>query len=126
VSESAVDLLTDIRQKKGERAMKYLVVGSGGPGFASPEEAVKVLEEIVLPSFDQLMRLEEKKKILAGGLPIGDRAFVFIADASSNEELDQMLRELPMWGSLDWEVTALQTFSGRADQERGIIKKLKK
>jgi len=106
--------------------MKYLVRGSGGPGFASPEEAIKVLEEIVLPSFDQLMRLEKKKKIRAGGLPIGDRALVFIAEASSNEELDQMLRALPMWGSLDWEVTALQTFSGRADQERGIIKKLKK
>ena len=96
--------------------MKYLVVGSGGPGFASQEEAVEVLEEIILPSFDQLMKLEKKKRILAGGLPVGDRAFVFIAEAASNEELDQMLRELPMWGSLDWEVTPLQTFSGRADR----------
>jgi len=106
--------------------MKYLVIGSGGPGFTSPEEAISVLEEIVLPSFDQLIGLEKKKKILAGGLPVGDRAFVFIAEAASNEELDQMLRKLPMWGSLDWEVTALQTFKGRADQERDIIKKLKK
>ena len=106
--------------------MKYLVVGSGGPGFASPEEMVAVLKEIILPSFDELIRLEKKKKILAGGLPIGDRAFVFIVEASSNEELDQMLRTIPMWGALDWEVTALQTFAGRADQERSIVKKLKK
>ncbi len=106
--------------------MKYLIVGSGGPGFASPKEAIRVLEEIVLPSFDQLIGFEKKKKILAGGLPIGDRAFVFIAEASSNEELDQMLRQLPMWGSLDWEVSDLQTFSGRADQERSIIKEFKK
>jgi hypothetical protein len=106
--------------------MKYLVVGSGGPGFASPEEAIKVLGEIILPSFDQLIKLEKQKKILAGGIPIGDRAFVFIVEASSNEELDQMLRELPMWGSLDWEVTALQTFAGRADQERSIVKELKR
>jgi muconolactone delta-isomerase len=106
--------------------MKYLVMGSGGPGFASPEEAVKVLKEVILPSFDQLIALEKKKKILAGGLPVGDRSFVFIAEASSNEELDQMLRKLPMWGSLDWEVSPLQTFSGRADQERSIIKELKK
>ncbi|MGC2062923.1 MAG: muconolactone Delta-isomerase family protein [Thermodesulfovibrionales bacterium] len=106
--------------------MKYLVSGSGGPGFASPEEAVRVLEEIILPSFDQLIGLEKKKKILAGGLPVGDRAFVFIAEASSNEELDQLLRKLPMWGALDWEVTPLQSFAGRADQERAIIKKLKK
>jgi len=106
--------------------MKYLVIGSGGPGFASPEEAVEVLEKIVLPSFDQLIGLEKKKKILAGGLPVGERAFVFIAEASSNEELDQMLRRLPIWGSLDWEVSALQTFSGRAAQERSIVKELKK
>ena len=106
--------------------MKYLVVGSGGPGFASPEEAIKVLGEIILPSFDQLIKLERQKKILAGGIPIGDRAFVFIVEASSNEELDQMLRKLPMWGSLDWEVTALQTFAGRAAQERTLVKELKK
>ncbi len=106
--------------------MKYLVIGSGGPGFASPEEAVNILQEIVLPSFDQLIRLEKEKKILAGGLPVGDRAFVFIAEASSNEKLDQMLRKLPMWGALDWEVTALQTFAGRATQERSIVKELKK
>ena len=106
--------------------MKYLVIGSGGPGFGSPEEAIKLLSEIVLPSFDQLIELEKKRRILAGGLPVGDRAFVFIAEASSNEELDQMLRELPIWGSLDWEVSALQTFSGRAAQERNIVKNLKK
>lgn len=106
--------------------MKYLVIGSGGPGFASQEEAIKVLKETVLPSFDQLIALEKKKKILAGGLPVGDRAFVFIVDAPSNEELDQMLRKLPMWGSLDWEVSPLQTFSARAAQERSIIKELKK
>ena len=106
--------------------MKYLVTGSGGPGFASPEKAVSILEEIILPSFDKLIWLEKKKRILAGGLPVGDRAFVFIAEASSNEELDKMLRELPMWGALDWEVTPLQTFTGRADQEREIIRKLKR
>ena len=44
--------------------MKYLVVGSGGPGFASPEEAIKVLGEIILPSFDQLIKLERQKFLL--------------------------------------------------------------
>lgn len=62
--------------------MKYLVIGSGGLGFAPPEEAVSVLEAIVLPGFDKLIGLE-KKKIVAGGLPVGDRAFVFIAEAAS-------------------------------------------
>src|SRR5439155_15320355 len=66
--------------------MRYLVTGSEGPGFASPEETVGVLERIVIPSFDVLTALESKRKIVAGGLPLGDRAFVFIVDAKSNEE----------------------------------------
>jgi len=106
--------------------MKYFVFASGGPGFASPREAEQVLKEVILPSFDMLLKLEAEKKILAGGLPVGDRAFVFIVEATSNDEVDQLLRNIPMWGSLDWEVTPLQTFAGRADMERAAIKTLKK
>lgn len=106
--------------------MRYLVHASEGPGFASSEEAVQVLEKIILPSFDALIKLEKEKKILGGGLPIGDRAFVFVAEVSSNEELDRMLREIPMWGSLKWHVTALQTLEGRAAQERQVVTQLKK
>ena len=105
--------------------MRYLVVGSGGPGFASAEEALEVLSNIVLPNFTQLIELEKKKKILAGGLPVGDRSFVFIAEAESNDELDKMLRQLPMWGVLDWEVTPLQTFNERAKQEQQTVKEMK-
>jgi hypothetical protein len=106
--------------------MRYLVVGSGGPGFASPEEAKAVLESIILPSFNELIKLEKAKKIVAGGLPVGERAFVFIVESKTNDDLDKMLRALPMWGTLDWEVTPLQTFSGRAKQERQAVKELKR
>ncbi len=106
--------------------MKCLVIGSQGPGFGSPEEAVAILEGAVLPSFDELITLEKSKKILAGGLPVGERALVFIVDAASNEELDHLLQDIPLWGVLSWEVTPLQTFAGRAVHERDLIKKLKK
>ena len=90
------------------------------------EETVAVLEKGILPTFDALMKLEADKKILAGGLPIGDRAFAFIVEAASNDELDQLLRSIPAWGVLKWQVTALQTFAARAAQEREIVKELKK
>ncbi len=106
--------------------MKYLVVGSGGTGFASKDETVDILESMVLPSFAELERLEKEMKIIAGGLPVGDRSFVFIVEANSNDELDKMLRRIPMWGTLDWEVTALQTFTGRAEQERQAVRELRK
>ena len=106
--------------------MKYLVTASDGPGFVSPEETIEVLEKGILPTFDALMKLEAEKKIVAGGLPVGDRAFVFIAEAASNEELDQVLRRIPAWGVLKWHVTPLQSFAGRAAQERKIVEQLKK
>ena len=105
--------------------MKYLVIASHGPGFASPEETVAVLEKQILPTFEFLLKLESEKTILAGGLPIADRAFVFVIEASSNEELDQLLRSIPAWGVLKWEVTPLQSFAGRAAQEREVIKQLR-
>ena len=106
--------------------MRYLVVGSGGPGFASREEELAVLEKGILPTFDALLQLEENKKIIAGGLPVADRNFVFILEAASNEDADQLLRKLPAWGVLQWKVTPLQSFAGRAAQERGVVEELKK
>jgi hypothetical protein len=106
--------------------MKYLVISSEGPGFTSPEQAVEILEKVILPTFDALITLEVEKKILAGGLPIGARAFVFILEASSNEEADQLLRDIPAWGVLKWEVRPLQSFEGRAKKERGVVEEIKK
>jgi len=106
--------------------MKYLVIGSDGPGFASPVEALQVLENIILPSFEHLIKLESEKRIIAGGLPVGERALAFIIEASSNDELDEILRNIPIWGSMDWKVTPLQTFKGRAEKERAAFEGLRK
>jgi hypothetical protein len=104
--------------------MQYLVSASEGPGFASPQETLKVLEDLVLPFFESLMRLEAEKKILAGGVPLGDRAVVFIVEAASHGEVDRILRSLPMWGLFKWNVIALETFAGRAVQEREFVQRL--
>jgi hypothetical protein len=104
--------------------MKYLVSASEGPGFSSPDEMLQLLEDIVLPSFENLMRLEAEHKILAGGVPVGDRGFTFIVEAASHEEVDRMLRSLPMWGVLKWEVIALQTFEARVAHERELVQRL--
>ena len=106
--------------------MKYLVTGSDGPGFATPKEALQLLEDIVLPSLDALNRLQAEKRILAGGLKVGERAFVFVAEAESNEKLDRMLREIPFWGMVKWEVTPLEGFDTRAAEERVMTARLKK
>lgn len=106
--------------------MKYLVHASKGPSFTSVEEMIPILENTVLPGLDAVADLEAKKTILAGGLPVGERALVFIIDAPSNEELDATLQRIPLWGLLTWEVTALQSFKSRADHERAFVAKVKK
>ena len=102
------------------KPMKYLVTGTGGPASASPADMTALLKNVVLPTFDQLIKLEREGKI-TGGLPVGDRALVFIVEASSNDEVDKLLRSLPIWGVLKWKVVPLQTFEGRAAIEGKIV-----
>jgi len=103
----------------------FLVITTEGPGFADPKEVAEVLEKGILPTFDMLMELKAKKKIVAGGLPAGSRTFYLIVEADSHHEIDRMLRDIPAWGVFSWEVTPLQSIEGRAEMERKILKKLK-
>jgi muconolactone delta-isomerase len=105
--------------------MLYLVSASGGPTFHTKEEVLDTLENTILPGFNALKALEADGKILAGGLPVGERAFIFIIDAPNNKALDDLLRELPFWPVLEWEVTPLQSFAARAAHERKTVAALK-
>lgn len=105
--------------------MKYLVTAGESPRFLSRKKAVQVLEGQVLPSMNVLMKLEAQNKIL-GGLPVGERCFVFIAEADSNDELDRLLHAIPVWGAMNWKVTPLETFEGRVSQELEFVEKFKR
>ena len=126
VWQGSPDFVNEASAAHHEGNMQYLVMGSGGPGPGSPEEAVQLLEGMVIPSFEYMVKLGSEKKLLAGGLPVGDRAFVFILEASSNAEVDQIVRDIPLWPALNWEVTPLQSFEGRAAKERAVVEELKK
>jgi muconolactone delta-isomerase len=106
--------------------MNYLVIGSGGPGLTVPEDMIELLEDYILPGFEALKKLQLENKILAGGVPVSERAVAFIIDAASNEELDQIMRALPLWPVLEWQVTPLQSFEGRAFHERRMLQQLKR
>jgi hypothetical protein len=56
---------------------------------------------------------------------VGERAFVFVGEAESNEKLDRMLREIPFWEMVRWEVTPLEGFETRAAEERVMMARLK-
>ena len=105
--------------------MQYLVEGTRGPLPSSPEQAIALLEGVVLPAFEYINKLKAERKVLAGGLPVGDRAFVCIIEAASNDEADRIVREMPTWGVLEWKVTPLQSFEARAEMERKVVQALK-
>lgn len=69
--------------------------------------------------------MEGEKKILAGGGPVGKRATVFIIDAASNEELNQLLVSLPMWNMMEVDVTPLRSFEDGSKQTRQSLERLK-
>jgi Muconolactone delta-isomerase len=105
--------------------MQYLVEGARGPLPPSPEQAIALLEQTVIPHFEYVIRLKSEGKILACGLPVGDRAFVFIIEAPSNDEADRIVRDMPAWGLLEWKVTPLQSVEARAEMERKVVQALR-
>jgi hypothetical protein len=106
--------------------MRYLVSGNGGPSSPVNEDMVDLLEFSILPGFEALAKLEAENRIVGGGVPISERSVIFIIEAESNEALDQTLRALPFWPMLEWQVTPLVSFEGRAFHERKILQQLKR
>lgn len=116
-------LLSNIQVNAQGSKMKYLVKGEfvdPGP-LMSQEQTIKLIKGVIIPSLDLLAKWQEEGK-LTGGLAVGSRRGVFVMEARSHEEVDKMLQSLPFWGLLKWEVTALRSFKGRADQEREAVK----
>jgi len=106
--------------------MQYLVTEeliNPGP-LLPPDQLVGIMRQWVLPSMDTLIKLKSEGKIVAGGVPVGERALVLIFEAESHEELDTILQRLPLWGLAKWKVTPLETLEGRTGRDRQFIEQL--
>src|ERR1035437_7712316 len=102
--------------------MKFLLIGKD-IGFTTPvaaEQLAGMLEGVFIPSFRALEKWEKEGKA-TGGLFAAQRAGAVIIEASSGEELSSMMKGLPFWGLLNWEVIPLQTFhSGIEDAQHQV------
>lgn len=105
----------------------YLVIGEYlDPGaLVPPQGVVQIVEQVVLPSFEALAKLQKQKKIVAGGIHAGDRKGAFILDVADNDEANRVLMSLPFWGLVKWTLTPLQSFRERATDEAKLIAQLK-
>lgn len=107
--------------------MKYLVTMEliGTPPVASRQELVQWLEQMIIPTEEAMIKLEADGKALAGGDLTGRRGMAMIVEAVSNEELSQLLNDIPEWPLLKVEVTPLDSFKERLSEIRKFVKQFK-
>ncbi|MFZ0183335.1 MAG: hypothetical protein WBV92_02020 [Nitrosotalea sp.] len=103
--------------------MQFLVESENIDGLIPMKDVPDYINHIVIPSYEQLIKLESENKI-KGGLLAGQRAGAFVMDASSPEELGKMLRDIPFWGMVKWKVTPLQSLKSALEQDEHIAKML--
>jgi muconolactone delta-isomerase len=110
-----------------EDAMQYLIQlrlkSSASP--KTQEEGIAFIEQYIYPTLELGKRLQEEKKILAGGPVSGTVALAFIVSAESAQELDDLVTGLPVWPLMDPEVTPLSTFDARRQTLLPRLEKLK-
>ena len=96
--------------------MQYLVqmkiVPQGRP--MSVEDDAVFFEEFIHPTLELCKKLEDEKKILAGGPISGTIGLALVVKADSAKELDDLVTSLPVWPRMETEITPLTTFEERA------------
>ncbi len=107
--------------------MRYLVtLNYIDPGpLLPPQQVSGLIQTESSQSLEALASLESKGKI-RGGIEAGARGGVFILDAESNEEVNQILMGLPGWDVWEVEVTPLLSFETRREQERRLAATLQR
>ena len=112
---------------KGERNTQYLVQMKlavyGRP--TTPQEGATFIEDYIFPSLEMCKKLQEEKKILAGGPMSGTIGIAMILQADSAQELDELIENLPIWPRMETTVTPLTTFDGRIVAIRPRLERLK-
>jgi hypothetical protein len=103
--------------------MQFLVRGTlmDPEGPLPKEQIVKMLEYVVATSLAKLMRLEQERKVIGGGIPVGDRGVTFIVEAKDGLEADAILRDLPLSDVTSWNVTPLQPFRARIGNDHKLL-----
>jgi len=91
----------------------------------SPQEETTFIQVYIFPSLEMLKKLQEEKKILAGGPMSGTIGIALILQADSAQEIDELVESLPVWPLMETAVTPLTTFDGRIATLRPKLERLK-
>jgi muconolactone delta-isomerase len=101
--------------------MRFLVTieASDPPVGMPPEQLGQVLDQMIIPGLEKLAQWEQEGRVHGGGYTAG-RGGVFIVDADSSEEVDQLVTSLPHWALLKVDVKPLVSASASVERVRAI------
>jgi muconolactone delta-isomerase len=105
--------------------MRFLVTIDGselGVGMP-PERLAQVVEQMVTPSLEKLVQWEQEGKVYGGGYTAA-RGGVFIMEADSSEEVDQLVTSLPHWGLVKVDVKPLISTNAMLERARAMSQRL--
>ena len=105
--------------------MRFLVTLDGsdlGVGMP-PERLGQVMDQMVIPGIEKLSQWEQEGRIHGGGYTAA-RGGVFIIDADSSEEVDQLVTSLPHWGLIKVDVKPLIATSSVLGRARVMRQRL--
>lgn len=110
--------------------MRYLVNGESATAAMTTEQpdpaaAAAMMEAVVIPSLEMLEGWERDGRILSGGILAGRRGVSMVIEADSHDEVNELIAQLPVWPTAQWEVTPLQSFSDRKKHDLGVIERLR-
>lgn len=100
--------------------MKFLVTAEPEAGMLMPEQVALLAERAILPSLEQLAKLEADGEVV-GGVPAGYRGVAFLMEATTAEEIGDKLTALPFWRINRWTVTPLQSFQSAVARQIGVL-----
>jgi muconolactone delta-isomerase len=107
--------------------MQYLVqlrLSSSARPVAQ-KDGIAFIEEFIVPTLELCKKLQEEKKILAGGPVSGAVALALIVNAESARELDDLITALPIWPRMETQVIPLTTFDARLQSVLHLLEKFK-
>ena len=78
---------------------------------------------MVVPSLEQLAQWEQEGRIHGGGYTAA-RGGVFMVDADSSEEVDQLVTSLPYWGLVKVDVQPLISHGALLERARAVGQRL--
>ncbi len=89
------------------------------------QEGTGFIEQYIYPTLEQCQKLQDGKKILAGGPMSAAVGLAFIVTAESARDLDDLITSLPVWPRMETVVTPLTTFEDRRETLRPRLEHLK-